>query len=88
MEISWDEINTIIQERSSKNSSLIKPEEMDAFDAAKIDFLLTEINRFPDNQPTVAASGMLLYKHLSEKYPNLSRESISRLTNRFCWMNK
>lgn len=86
MVIDWDEVNLIIQERSSKRSYMIIPNEMSLEDLAKISFLVAEINSFPDNQKSVVESGALFRKHLSEKYGKLSPDSIDRLVYRFCFI--
>ncbi|EKN69028.1 hypothetical protein P9E76_14175 [Schinkia azotoformans] len=88
MEIDWDEVNKIIEERSSENSDIVKPNEMSSEDLRKISFLIKEVNRFPDNQKTVGESGALFMKHLCEKYSKLSPESIGRLVHTFCFMNR
>ena len=87
-EIEWDEINLIIQERSSKQSYMVIPHEMDPKDLEKISFLTDEINAFPDNQKTVAESGAFFEKYLSDKYSKLSPENISKLVHRFCFLNR
>lgn len=88
MEIDWDEINVIIEKRSSKHSYMIQPNEMSSDDVKKIRFLIWEINSFPDNQKTVSESGELFRKHLSEKYGKLSPKNIDRLVDRFCFLNR
>ncbi|GFZ93739.1 hypothetical protein GCM10008018_45160 [Paenibacillus marchantiophytorum] len=88
IEINWNEINLILQERSSKASYMVQPNEMNNEDYSKIVFLLNEIDRFPDNQKTVAESGANLNKYLSEKYRDLSTDSINRLVTRFCFVNR
>ncbi|MDD2782229.1 hypothetical protein [Sulfuricurvum sp.] len=86
--INWDEINIIIQERSSKQSYMLQPNEMSPIDLEKIGFLISEINEFPDNQKKVSESGTLFEKYLSDKYCELSPKSIDRLVHRFCFLNK
>ncbi len=86
--INWDEINLIIQERSSKQSYMIIPNDMSTIDLEKIGFLISEINQFPDNQKKVSDSGALFKKYLSDKYCELSLKSIDRLVHSFCFLNK
>ncbi|WP_434511928.1 hypothetical protein [Desulfitobacterium sp. AusDCA] len=88
MGIDWNEINLIIQERSSKGSCMVQPQEMTNEDLAEIGFLIAEVNSFPDKEKTVAESGTLFRKYLSEKYCELSPQSINRLVSRFCFINR
>ena len=90
MEMDWNEINLIIQERSSKGSwsYMIQPAEMNKEDLETIGFLIAEVGSFPDNQKTVAESAAIFRKYLSDKYWRLSPESINRLVDRFCWLNR
>ena len=88
MTIDWEEINGIIRERSSRSSYMVRPNEMDSADLAKIHFLIDEVLSFPDDQKTVSDSGALLDRHLSQKYRGLDPDNISRLVHLFCYMNK
>lgn len=88
MELNWDEINLIIKEKSSKSSYMVKPEEMEPENLAIVQFLINEVYRFPDRQKTVTDSGTLLRKYLTEKYSELDAESIKRLVQRFCFINR
>lgn len=66
-EIDWDEINSIIMDRSSKQSYMVIPNEMNPIDFEKIGFLISEINGFPDSQKTVAESGETFREYLSDR---------------------
>lgn len=74
----WDEINRIIQETLRSTSNY----------PGEIGFLISEINKFPDSENTVADSGDLFRDYLSKKYPKLSSGSIYRLVDRFCFLNR
>jgi len=86
--IDWDEINSIIMDRSSKQSYMVIPNEMNLKELEKIRFLLSEINRFPDSQKTVSESSAIFREYLSDKYCKLSTENVDRLVHRFCYLNK
>lgn len=86
--IDWDEINLIIMERSSKHSYMILPKEMSSVDLEKIQFLISEVNEFSDNQNSVVEEGENFRKYLSDKYLELSPQSIDKLFHRYCFLNK